>query len=179
MLYHGSSSEFLDELSPKNERIRDRNEGPMVFATPDKAFATMFLGPRPDDSWSAKGNCNGVYYILISDEERYREEDKGGIIYGFPNEGFIQTQNKGMKAEWASAKAVTPTATEKYSSALQAMLESGVQVYFVDATTLGQFKKMQKNPEKTMRMLQGMSSENKKLGINSRSFQGEQRADGS
>jgi hypothetical protein len=98
----------------------------VVFGTHDKAFASMFLGPRPDDSWSAKGSINGINYILIDNEERFKKEDIGGTIYELSGEPFEQDLEKGMKTEWLTKSSVIPSNKKHYDSTLDAMIENGV-----------------------------------------------------
>lgn len=171
VVYHGSSSSDLEELHPKAERFRDKKEGPVIFGTVDKEFASMFLGPRPDDSWSAKGRLKGVYYIIIGNEERYRREDKGGVIYELSGEEFDYNKNLGIKTEWVTKKPVTPLSKQQYSSALNAMIESGVQVYFVDRGTLDKFKEaVEHDSDHGQSILESLKSENQKIGKNVKSF---------
>lgn len=164
--YHGSLSADLEEISPKFRS---------VFATPDKAFASMFLGSRPDDSWSAKGKLGEVYYILIADEDKYRANDKGGVIYKVSSEKFIRPE-KGMRTEWIANDPIAPISKEECPSAFNAMIENGVQVYFVDQKTLNDFKKMIKDgPLKTFEFLKNLQSENQKLGKGIKSFDSENK----
>ncbi len=79
VLYHGSETEVEDELHPAAEHHRDVEEGSVVFGTPDAAFATMFMSPRPDDSWTERGRYNGVYYFACDDESRFLKGDNGGF----------------------------------------------------------------------------------------------------
>ena len=141
-LYHGTQAEDLEILSPDDKRTRGFQEGKLLFATPDKGFAATFLGPRPDDSWSIRGRVGGRYYILISDEKRFRDSDKGGIIYTLPGDKFECDESKGIRrSEWHAKSDVRPIETERFDSALDAMAENGVLVYFVDKKKLDEIKK--------------------------------------
>lgn len=162
VVYHGTSFLNLDEINPSNKRVRDRKEGALVFGAEHKEFASMFLGPRPDDTWSSKGCLNGLYYILIGDEDRYRREDKGGIIYELPGETFEFNPKVGMKTEWVSTKSVIPLNKQIYSSALEAMIENGVQVYFVDKKKLEEFNRLPKDTIVVRKFLESLESENQK-----------------
>ncbi|MFA4871856.1 MAG: hypothetical protein WC610_02240 [Patescibacteria group bacterium] len=137
ILYHASINRGLPELNPADKSVRDRNEGPVVFATPDRALVTTFLVEGHDDSWTRIGIINGVHYMVICrDRDKFIELDKGGSIYEFPSEEFYCDPAKGMgEKEWASKKTVKPINEVSYPSALDAMIESGVQVYFVDRET--------------------------------------------
>lgn len=171
VVYHGSSTPDLEELQPRKERVRDEKEGRVVFGTADRAFASMFLGPRPDDSWSSKGSLNGVYYILIGDEKRYRREDKGGVIYEMPGEAFEHDPSRGMETEWVAKKSITPKNKQQYPFALDAMIENGVQVYFVDERTLNEFKEsVEHSPDHGQSILENLESENQRRGVNIKDF---------
>lgn len=129
-LYHASSNRNVEILEPRAESIRDPNEGPVVFATPNKTYASMFLVPS-DDSWTSKGQFNEQYYHAISDEKRYKKLDKGGAIYTLKPDTFETDLTKSMKQrEWMSKKSVKPVKKEVYESGLEAMKQLGVRVIF-------------------------------------------------
>ncbi len=113
------------------------------------------------------GKSNGVPYILISkDRDAFIEEDKGGVIYELPSEGFSFDPHKGMgEDEWTHKGAVQPTSKQEYSSALDAMIEQGVQVYFVDQATFQRFRE-----DAEGKMFDELTSENQQRGMNIRSF---------
>ena len=168
-LYHGSPFSDLEKINPVIRKFHNE-EGLMTFATPDKAFASMFLGPRPDDSWSAKGSFEKTYYILIADEERYRKNDTGGIIYKVSSEKF-EKPIKGMKTEWVAKESVEPISSENFDSAFNTMIDNGVQVYFTDQSTINRFNEALKEDYfKGLEAIEGLQSENKKLGKNIKSF---------
>ncbi len=145
VLYHASSNAEIEEFEPRAESVRDKGEGPMVFASPDKAFATCFLVPT-DSSWVAIGRYSepgkkGPWHVVVSDRERFEELDHGGAIYSLPSDSFSTDPTKGVGAtEWTSPVAVRPIAKEVIPSGLQAMLGAGVQVYFVDRETFERIK---------------------------------------
>ena len=135
VLYHASRNSNIEIFEPRNEKIRDLEEGSRVFATPSKAMASVFLVPT-DDTWTQKGTFNDLTYIVISDEKRFKNLDVGGAIYLLPNETFENNPDKGLRElEWTSAKPVTPIKKEIVNSALDTMLKNGVQVYFVSTET--------------------------------------------
>lgn len=143
VLYRGLREKNIQESSPSfNTKIRDKNEGQVVFVTPDKAFAMMFLVPEADDSWTIKGRINGQYYTVIADKEIYKKLDKGGSVYEIRNlDDFYCDKNKGMgECEWISRKSVEHASEEQFDSALKAMIDSGVKVYFVDKETFVKIK---------------------------------------
>lgn len=42
ILYHASPNRSINVFEPRREKVRDPEEGPVVFATPDKALASAF-----------------------------------------------------------------------------------------------------------------------------------------
>lgn len=135
ILYHASRNTEIDVFEPRAEKTRDEHEGPKVFATPSRAMAGIFLVDC-DDSWVSSGAMDGDPYIIISDEERYKRLDTGGVIYTLPNDTFENDPDKGLRElEWASSEPVIPIDKEIVPSALQDMLNNGVRVYFVDKDT--------------------------------------------
>ena len=159
VLYHASSRADLDQLEPRAEKVRDSKEGPRIFATPDKAMATIFL-VGTDDSWTHSGAFDGKPYIVISDEKRYREMDKGGVIYSLPNDSFETDAGKGLgELEWTSPSTVTPLTKEVVPSALDAMVANNVQVYFVDRET---FEQINAASDHGLSILRSLTSENRK-----------------
>lgn len=162
-LYHASSNRSIEQFEPRARKTRDVTEGPRVFATPDKRLSTVFMAGT-DDSWTHKGAFNGVPYIIISDKERFMELDKGGTIYHLPGETFENDPEKGMGTlEWTSKEAVTPIEKEEHQSALDAMVNHGVQVYFVDPET---FAAINAAPDHGLSILHSLTSENQRRGVN-------------
>lgn len=162
-LYHASPRRDIQEFEPRAQSVRDPEEGPVVFATPSEAYASMFI-VRTDDRWSEKGRFNNVYYTVVSDKQRFKEMDKGGSIYTLPSETFSsdKTKNMGM-TEWTSRKTVKSIRKTDYESGLEAMLEHGVQVYFVDPET---WLRIKDSRDHGFSILLGQQSENQKKGIN-------------
>jgi len=135
VLYHASRNVGIEAFEPRALKVRDRNEGPRVFATPSRAVASMFL-IESDDSWVKSGVEDGVPYMVISDESRYRALDTGGVVYSLPAITFENDPDKGLgEFEWTSAEPVVPNEKESVPSALVDMLAHGVQVYFVNTET--------------------------------------------
>ncbi|GEM_PF-758686 len=163
VLYHASSNRNIEVLEPRAEKVRDENEGPVVFASPDKALTTKFLVPS-DDTWTRKMRFGDTHVHVISDRKRYEEFDKGGAIYHLSPEGFTLDQTKrGGKNEWTSNTSVTPTEKEEYESGLEAQLDNGVQVYFVDEET---FDRITQSEDHGVAIIKGLVSENKLKNIN-------------
>lgn len=166
-LYHASQNPDINVLEPHTESVRDPNEGPVVFATPNLPYVTMFL-VNSDDSWTAKGRFNKTFYTVISDKNRFLEADKGGTIYTLPNDTFYCDLEKGMgRNEWVSKEAVKPIKKQHYALGIEAMIDSGVQVYFVDKQT---FQKIKQSEDHGLSILQSIQSENQKFNKNVLSF---------
>lgn len=133
VLYHASSDLAVETFLPRSRKVRDPNEGPRIFATPSRAIASLFLVDS-DDSWVQSGTRDGIPEIIISDEKRYRDLDKGGVVYQLPSDTFETDPDKGLgQNEWTSTEPVKPVDAEFVPSAIEDMLKNGVHVYFVDA----------------------------------------------
>lgn len=140
ILYHASQDRDIATFEPRMDKVRDPLEGPRIFATPDKALASCFLVPS-ESSWVKIGRFDkdgvpGHWKVVVSDEKRFRETDKGGAIYSLPSESFSTDPGRGMgESEWTSADPVAPNGKEDYASGLAAMKELGVDVLFVNKDT--------------------------------------------
>lgn len=154
---------MIDKFVPRSDKVRDAKEGPRVFATPDKSMASIFM-TGTDDSWTHSGAFNRVPYFVISDKERFERLDQGGAIYHLPSTTFENDPEKGLgELEWTSQEPVEPTEKEEHESALEAMLNHGVQVYFVDSST---FAAIDEAPDHGLGILRSLQSENQRRGIN-------------
>lgn len=167
-LYHASPKGDLDVIEPMAKSYRDKNEGPVVFASDDKAFVSCFL-TRTNDSWAQistykSSNHPPIYVHCIGDEQRFRELDKGGAIYTLPNGTFYLDESKG-NTEWTSKVSVRPVKKEIYESGLDAMIDHGVLVYFCDMEKLKEYKEIASYSEKAFEFLKSMTSENEKRGL--------------
>ena len=140
VLYHSSPNINIDIFEPRKEKVRDPEEGPVVFATPDKALAAAFL-VRTDGSWVkigrfSDGQIQTAWHLITKSKRRFRRRDKGGAIYHLPATGFTFDLDKGMgDMEWTNSNSVKPIKKEVFSSGEQAMKDLGVKVYFVDKKT--------------------------------------------
>ena len=167
-LYHASQKKDIEILEPRAESVRDPNEGPVVFASHDKASVTCFLVPT-DDSWSKisqyrSNNHPTIYVMCISNERKFRELDKGGAIYYLSPESFFLDEDK-SKTEWTSKVSVKPIKKELYDSGLDAMIGSGIIVYFCNKKNLFELKKEPWDVERAMGILNRLVSENEKRGL--------------
>jgi len=162
VLYHASPNRDIEVFEPRAESVRDENEGPVVFATPSKAFASCFL-VNTNNSWTAISRFNGIQTIIISDRKRFESIDIGGAIYHLSSDTFIHEIRGGGKDEWTSIVSVKPQSKDVFESGLQAMLDLGVQVYFVDSQT---FSKISSADDYGYGILQNLESENQRLKSN-------------
>jgi len=167
-LYHASSNKNIKILEPRAESIRDPNEGPVVFASHDKASVTCFLVPT-DDSWAKISQYRSsshptLYVMCISDEKRFRQLDKGGAIYYLSPDSFFLDKSK-SNTEWTSKVSVKPYKKEVYDSGLDAMISSGIVVYFCDEQTLLKLKQEPWNVTRAMNILKSLVSENEERGL--------------
>ncbi len=137
--------------------------GALVYATPDIATASIFMA-RVAGYWSVN-IFDGVQCVIIAmDRDDFIRNDHGGCIYVFSSDSFSANHESGMgELEWVSEKAVRPIKKIKYPSSLDAMIEYGAQVFFVDEE---QYTEMQKSPEHALCLLKKISSENKKRNKN-------------
>src|SRR3989344_8337198 len=153
-LYHGSPTGGLAALNPERRSGRRADEGPVVFATADLPFATMFMSPRRHDDWTRKGAHNGVWFEVVSDRARFLTEDTGGVVYKLSGSGFYQPEGYGMRTEWVSKEPAPVLEELHFPSSLRAMVEHGVQVYFVDAETFARIDASDDHGYAIMQMLE-------------------------
>lgn len=138
VLYHGSTNRNIKVFEPRADSVRDKNEGPVVFATPSLKLASCYLF-KWDDSWVDQptpmpdGDKTDYQVVMvISDKSRFKKEDKGGSIYILPAHGFKFDESKGLGIyEGINRAKVTPISQLNFSSGLEAMQQLGVQVHFV------------------------------------------------
>jgi hypothetical protein len=161
VLYVSAQTAGIKELIPTKGRSRDDKEGPVIFSTPDKTLASVFLVEGHDDSWMQIGYYDDIPCVIICmDRKEFIKRDKGGIMYEVPSDTFDYNPNLGMgEKEWTSSKPVKPTKETTCSSALDTMIKNGVNVYFVDRDT---FKKINNSNDNGFSILLSITSENKK-----------------
>lgn len=169
VLYHASRVSGIKEFTPNRGNYRDENEGAVIFSTPDKALASAFLVEGHGDHWMQIGFYGGIPVVIINaDREEFIKNDKGGVMYAFSSDTFDYDPNKGMgEKEWTSQESVKPLSEEKYTSALDAMIENGAQVYFVDKKT---FDDINNSDNHGYNILIGLTSENERNNKNIRSL---------
>jgi len=156
-LYHASPNRDIEVFEPREGAHRGLDEGPVVFATPNKIYVSMFL-VKTDDSWAQFGFFSDVPYFICADRKRYMESDKGGAIYTLPSDSFASDPvHAGMvREEYTSKVAVRPVDKVEYNSGLQAMIDNNVNIYFVDKDT---FTKMKKAEDHGWNIIKNLSPE--------------------
>lgn len=169
VLYHASRFSGIKEFVPNRVNYRDEDEGAVIFATPSKAIASAFLVKGHEDNWMQIGFYEDIPVVVINaNREEFIKNDKGGVMYAFPSDTFDYDPNKGMgDNEWTSRKSVKPLSELRYTSALDAMIENGVQVYFVDKKT---FDDINNSDNHGYNILIGLTSENERNNKNARSL---------
>ena len=131
ILYHGSPHRDIEKLEPRDIKKRDPEEGPQVFATHDLATATIFMAEQAN---GPSGLMNDIpYFIILDSRDNFIKNDRGGHVYILPSENFTSDPNKGLgEYEWTSKTPIKPIDKIEYPSVLDAMIENGVQVYFIN-----------------------------------------------
>ncbi|MBI2409602.1 hypothetical protein HYV30_00990 [Candidatus Kaiserbacteria bacterium] len=160
VLYIAAQTPNLQELTPREGRNRGENEGAVIFATPNKELASIFLVEGHDDSWMQIGYFSDVPYVTICmNRDDFLKRDHGGTMYEVSSNAFNFDPNLGMgEKEWTSRDPVTPISETHYASALDAMIENGVNVYFADQAT---FDAVNNADDHGLSILLSLTSENK------------------
>jgi hypothetical protein len=155
-LYHASTNTNIVVFEPRVARVRDPAEGPRVFATPDKRVAAMFMTPIESSKVEISKFGDEAVMIISGTREDFIAHDKGGAIYTLPSDTFTTDPHRGMKeTEWVSAVPVKPIAKEIYPSSLQAMLDLGVRVIFVDEAS---FKTIRESEDGGWKLIQALNA---------------------
>jgi hypothetical protein len=164
-VFHGSPRGDIAEFTPRVSHGSGEAYGPQVYASDDLATAAMFTA-NVGRSWST-GSVGGTLYAVIPmSREEFLGRDGGGYIYRLPGETFSTERGRGMgDREWASPVAVTPVDVTYVPSSLDAMVESGVQVYFV---TPELYEQMRGSDQPNWMYLKDVESENQRRGMNVR-----------
>jgi hypothetical protein len=132
-LYHGSTKGDITEFVPQISTGSGEQYGQLVYATPSLAVASIFMAKEYiRQPWSA-GMYNGKLCAFIPiPKEDFQKRDKGGHIYTVASDTFSTQEGRGLgENEYGSTEAVKPVSVTHHTSALEAMLKEGVQVYFV------------------------------------------------
>ncbi|TSC78125.1 MAG: hypothetical protein G01um101433_412 [Parcubacteria group bacterium Gr01-1014_33] len=166
-LYHGSPNRNIQGFEPRTSSGTGEKLGTQVYASQDMAVASIFL-LNPERTWSA-GKFNDVLFAVIPiNRDEFIKNDKGGCIYVLPSDHFESDPKHGMgEYEWHSPQKVKPIKKMQFSSALDAAIQNGVQVYLVDKET---FQRIEKSKDHGLLILQKLESENQRRGINIKSL---------
>jgi hypothetical protein len=157
-LYHASPISDLKVVEPKkNTAPEGFKNGAVVFATDNFAFSTQFLVTH-DDSWANGGAFGDIFFFVVSDEKRFRKNDRGGCVYLVPSKYFANY----TRHEWFARKSAKVISRVVFSSGLEAMLIAGVQVYFVKPHV---YVNIQKSNDHGVNILNALKSENEKKGL--------------
>ena len=157
-LYHASPECNLKIIEPRCKTAPEGfKKGPVVFATSSFSYSTEFLVPH-DDSWANGGAFGNTFFFVISDKKRFLKADKGGSIYLVPSDTFINHN----KREWFTRKAVMPVSSVRFSSGIDAMIITKVQVYFVKPEL---YEEIQNAKDHGVSILNSLRSENEKRGL--------------
>ncbi len=163
LLYHGSAHKELEELKPQGKSHR-ADEGELLYATPDLAIAFIFLVGGAHYGCGKFGRV--PYAWIIANRDEFIPNDKGGHIYVLPSDSFEINQGRGLgNEEYASKEPVAPIKTIEYPSAIDAMIENRVQVYFINQKT---YEKIQASKDHGYSIYSKLESENQRRGINVR-----------
>lgn len=166
-LYHSSPNRSIQTFEPMVSTGSGEKYGAKVYATPNKALSSIFLC-NIRKPWSAGVYGNNVMVAKIPyTREEFMTRDTGGTMYILPSDTFELNEDELDGAEWASSEPVTPTEKEEYDSALEAMIENGVQVYFVDDETM---QRIYETENGGIEILQTLQSENQRRGVNIKSL---------
>lgn len=136
VLYHGSTNPDITIFEPRAKHVRDKAEGSVIFATPSIRLASCYLFEW-DDSWvyqfiSTKDDASYEVYMVISDHKKFKKEDSGGAIYLLPPKGFHFDEKRGLGVyEMISRNKIVPFTKIRFTSALDAMQNFEVKVFFV------------------------------------------------
>jgi hypothetical protein len=130
-LFHASPAIDVTEFEPRNEFPRYPGEAKLIFATPHKKLAAMFLAPH--GITTEIGVYGDQYVIFINcSEDDYLKQDTGGAIYSLPVETFQTDTIRGMgNIEWYSNVSVKPISKTIYNTSLEAMDAFMVSRFFV------------------------------------------------
>jgi hypothetical protein len=128
-LYLGTHTAAIKELTPTAGRVRDPEEGPVVFATPDKALASAFLVEGHNDAWMRIGYYDTLLVVVIqANRNDFITRDHGGYLYTVAGDKFASNPNRGLgEKERTSIVPVRPAREKHCTSALDVTAQVGRQ----------------------------------------------------
>ena len=137
-LFHGSTFTNIDIIKPKSVGSRCKGK-PIVFATHQIALASLFM-LNHEGKFACGRLPNDEIFYLTDDKRRCIMEDHEGAIYVVPASSFFCEAYISLGVdEWISYAAIKPLSRFVFPSALDAILDFGVKVYFVDGHTYARY----------------------------------------
>ena len=141
-LYHGSERKNLYILKPRQKEYRSKEEGKVIFATQYKGLAATFI-PRGHAIISV---VSRKPVIIISNKKDFIRKDRGGAIYRFNKSPlFIRHKHKDYlfgNYEFVARRNLKPIDKKVYDSSIDAMIDNGVIVYFVNRKQKKEYVKL-------------------------------------
>lgn len=137
-LFHGSPQIDIDIIRPKPLGSRCKGQ-PIVFASHHIALASLFM-LKHHGKFACGRLPNGDIFFMTDDKRRCILEDHGGAIYIVPATTFFCESHVSLGVdEWMSYGAIRPLTKFIFPSALDAILDFGVKVFFVDGDTYARY----------------------------------------
>ena len=166
VLFHGSPNKEIKVFEPRETKTsKNFPDGPLVFASTSIQFASCFM-IEWNDSWCHQIRFDlGPTTLVLKDKERFLKADKGGAIYVLPSNNFYTRFYGWDTPEWGSKKEVKPLHKIEFDSAYKAMMELGVQIFFVDEKLFNKIKEPGRI-DILMKLEQDGKSANKQQDIN-------------
>lgn len=166
-LYHGSSNKIdgplqviLRQDSPDHIHTRAS-----VFATGRADVASIFMFQFNEHIASIGLEQDIAYICIWGTPEEFSPRDKGGFLYVLPVTSF---EKVGKEYEWQSFESVFPMEVRRHESVIQAMMQYGVQVYFINNEDV--FDQIRDQKDNRSTILKDLTSENQTQGLNIKSF---------
>ena len=173
-LYHGSKRKNIDMLVPKTTRGR-KELGNVVYGTKHKSLAATFIPRTSLKNEPEISMIKGKPIVLIPNKKNFLKNDRGGAIYkiknspAFSKDLYAKNYQFG-KFERISRRKIKPIDKKVYDSSIDAMVENGAIVYFVNKKQLYEYRKLIDNgmkpieDKKLFGFFRKLTSENEKKG---------------
>ena len=153
VMYHASPEKDISEFEPRNEFPRYEGEDNLVFATPYKEVAAMFLVPKNIPTEISKYGDTYVLFVNGTEDE-FNSLDKGGAIYELPADSFETNKDLGMgDTEWVSKWPVRPISKTLYNLTAEALRENDIRIYFLNDDI---FAKVKANPSNGLDIIKNL-----------------------
>jgi hypothetical protein len=165
-LYHGSNNKFQDALKPILENgTPDRlHTRAAVFATERIDVASLFMFPV--STLHSIGFEEDIAYICIWGKyEDFAARKDLGYLYVLPSDTF---EKVGKEYEWQSFVEVKPDEVREFDSIVDAIIQYGAQVYFIEDDFV--FDKIVSDKNDRSLILQNLISENQRRNVNVKLF---------